>query len=81
MPYDRMLSRRALLRSAAPTTAGWWVAAFLGITRHMRRALQQAEEVRAQLIVDGWDLCDLQRTPAIQYRDHGHSSRRSACLD
>src|SRR5262249_28522640 len=27
MPYDRMLSRRALLRSAALTTAGWWAAA------------------------------------------------------
>ena len=27
MPYDRMLSRRALLRSAALTTAGLWAAA------------------------------------------------------
>jgi simple sugar transport system substrate-binding protein len=29
MPYDRMLPRRALLRSAALTTAGLWAAALL----------------------------------------------------
>src|SRR5712691_13477651 len=31
--------------------------------------------------VNGWDFRDFQRATAIQYRDHGHSSRRAACAD
>src|SRR5207244_12726818 len=62
----------------------WWLERRYGQTLSLwggGRTGSAAEGRGCAGAVDGWGIRDLQRTPAIQYRDYTHSSRRAACPD